>query len=80
MTSPQRNKTLTENALMTSLYTLLGLVEFANVNGSHVTAGVTIPPVPIESSPRMVYEIASNLLDSGNIATWREIDSKVRWL
>ena len=62
---------------MTSLHTLLWLVKFNSNINSHMKAGVSVTEDPIESNPRVVYEIASNLLDGGNIATWREIDSKV---
>ena len=71
------NKTLSENVLMTTLHTMLRLMEFDPNKDETVTAGVSVPAVPIEENPKLVYEIAGNLLDSGNIATWREIATKV---
>ena len=68
ITTPQVNKTLTETVLMTSLHTLLRLVDFQTAKGSNTTS---------EMNFTSVYKIASNLLDSANEATWGEIDSKV---
>ena len=67
ITTPQVNKTLTETVLMTSLHTLLRLVDFQTANGNNTS----------EMNFTSVYKIASNLLDSANKATWGEIDSKV---
>ena len=68
ITTPQVNKTLTETVLMTSLHTLLRLVDFQTAKGSNTSS---------EMNFTSVYKIASNLLDSANEATWGEIDSKV---
>ena len=68
ITTPQDNKTLSETVLMTSLHTLLRLVDFQKSNGNNTSS---------EMNFTSVYKIASNLLDSANKATWGEIDSKV---
>lgn len=73
ITTPQDDKTLSETVLMTSLHTLLRLVDFEKGNNtSHASTASS------EMNFTSVYMIASNLLDSANKATWREIDSKVR--
>ena len=68
ITTPQDNKTLSETVLMTSLHTLLRLVDFQKSKGNNTSS---------EMNFTSVYKIASNLLDSANKATWGEIDSKV---
>ena len=68
ITTPQVNKTLTETVLMTSLHTLLRLVDFQTAKGNSTSS---------EMNFTSVYMIASNLLESANKATWGEIDSKV---
>lgn len=73
ITTPQDHKTLSETVLMTSLHTLLRLVGFEKGNNTSHTSTASS-----EMNFTSVYMIASNLLDSANKATWREIDSKVR--
>lgn len=68
ITTPQINKTLTETVLMTSLHTLIRLVDFQTANENNTSSEMNITSV---------YKIASNLLDSANKATWGEIDNKV---
>lgn len=68
ITAPQDNKTLSETVLMTSLHTLVRLVEFQAAEGNDSASKMNFTSV---------CEIASNLLDSANKATWGEIDSKV---
>ena len=68
ITTTQVNKTLTETVLMTSLHTLLRLVDFQIANGNNTSS---------EMNFTSVCKIASNLLDGANKATWKEIDSRV---
>ena len=68
ITTPQVSKTLTESVLVTSLHTLLRLVDFQTAKGNRTLS---------EMNFTSVYKIASNLLERANKATWREIDSKV---
>ena len=68
ITAPQDNKTLSESVLMTSLHTLVRLVEFQAAKGNNSASKMNFTSV---------CEIASDLLDSANKATWEEIDSKV---
>ena len=68
ITAPQDNKTLSESVLMTSLHTLVRLVEFQAAKGNNSAS---------EMNFTSVCEIASDLLDSANKATWGEMDGKV---
>jgi len=68
ITAPQHNTTLSETVLMTSLHSLVRLVEFQAAKGNNSASKMNFT---------IVCEIASNLLDSANNATWVEIDSKV---
>ena len=68
ITAPQDNKTLSETVLMTSLHTLVRLVEFQAAKENNSAS---------EMNFTSVCEIASDLLDSANKATWGEIDGKV---